>query len=194
MRGRRDASPKSYGYPAGPLDAVGGCRRWDWVIDLDVQAFFDSVPWDFMVKSVGGDDGPGRSPKSDTLPTQTRGREGSRTGMSGQCDFGAELHQGENEGVTKVFERFHTEEAAGSSPATPTSHTGAQQDSGSSEQNQCICAGSFAVLTVVPSRSWPGPRHSSSWGLPARRRSAAPTAIRSPSLTDASGATPWSSL
>ncbi|MCC5582240.1 RNA-directed DNA polymerase, partial [Microtetraspora sp. AC03309] len=38
------------------LDAVGVCRercwRYDWVIDLDVQKFFDSVPWDLIVKAV----------------------------------------------------------------------------------------------------------------------------------------------
>ena len=32
------------------------CRRrcWDkdWVIDLDVRKFFDSVPWDLMVRAV----------------------------------------------------------------------------------------------------------------------------------------------
>ena len=42
--------PDSYGYrPArSALDAVGRCRercwRYDWVIDLDIQKFFDSVP------------------------------------------------------------------------------------------------------------------------------------------------------
>jgi len=50
--------PDSYGYRPGrsALDAVAACRRrcWKrgWVIDLDVQAFFDSVPWDLMVKAV----------------------------------------------------------------------------------------------------------------------------------------------
>ena len=38
------------------LDAVARCRQrcWkkDWVIDLDVAKFFDSVPWDLMVKAV----------------------------------------------------------------------------------------------------------------------------------------------
>jgi RNA-directed DNA polymerase len=38
------------------LDAVGVCRqrcwKFDWVIDLDVQKFFDSVPWDLIVKAV----------------------------------------------------------------------------------------------------------------------------------------------
>ena len=51
--------PDSYGYrpKRGALDAVGVCRgrcwRYDWVIDLDIQAFFDSVPWDLMLKAVG---------------------------------------------------------------------------------------------------------------------------------------------
>ena len=48
----------SYGYRPrkGALDAVGRCRQrcWDkdWVIDLDVRQFFDSVPWDLMVRAV----------------------------------------------------------------------------------------------------------------------------------------------
>jgi RNA-directed DNA polymerase len=48
----------SYGYRPGrgALDAVAQCRRrcWDkdWVIDLDVRKFFDSVPWDKMVRAV----------------------------------------------------------------------------------------------------------------------------------------------
>jgi RNA-directed DNA polymerase len=48
----------SYGYRPGrsPLDAVKVCRercfRKDWVVDLDVKAFFDSVPWDLMLKAV----------------------------------------------------------------------------------------------------------------------------------------------
>jgi RNA-directed DNA polymerase len=48
----------SYGYRPGrsALDAVRGCRErcWktDWVIDLDIQKFFDSVPWDLIVKAV----------------------------------------------------------------------------------------------------------------------------------------------
>jgi group II intron reverse transcriptase/maturase len=50
--------PDSYGYRPGKsaLDAVGVCRQrcWNygWVIDLDVQKFFDSVPWDLVVKAV----------------------------------------------------------------------------------------------------------------------------------------------
>jgi RNA-directed DNA polymerase len=48
----------SYGYrrERGALDAVGACRErcWkkDWVIDLDIRKFFDSVPWDLVVKAV----------------------------------------------------------------------------------------------------------------------------------------------
>ena len=48
----------SYGYrPArSALDAVAVCQQrcWkhDWVIDIDVQAFFDSVDWDLMLKAV----------------------------------------------------------------------------------------------------------------------------------------------
>ena len=50
--------PDSYGYRPGrsALDAVGACRgrcwKTDWVIDLDIQKFFDSVPWDLIVKAV----------------------------------------------------------------------------------------------------------------------------------------------
>ncbi len=50
--------PDSYGYRPGrsAIDAVGQCRRrcWkaDWVIDLDVSAFFDSVRWDLVLKAV----------------------------------------------------------------------------------------------------------------------------------------------
>jgi RNA-directed DNA polymerase len=50
--------PDSYGYRPGrsALDAVAECRRrcWakNWVIDLDVERFFDSVPWDLLVKAV----------------------------------------------------------------------------------------------------------------------------------------------
>jgi len=48
----------SYGYRPrrGALDAVATCRRRclakAWVIDVDVAAFFDSVPWDLMVQAV----------------------------------------------------------------------------------------------------------------------------------------------
>jgi RNA-directed DNA polymerase len=48
----------SYGYRPrkGALDAVAACRQrcWakSWVIDLDVRKFFDSVPWDLMVRAV----------------------------------------------------------------------------------------------------------------------------------------------
>ncbi len=48
----------SYGYRPGraPQDAVEVCRRrcWrtDWVIDLDIQKFFDSVPRDLIIRAV----------------------------------------------------------------------------------------------------------------------------------------------
>ncbi len=50
--------PDSYGYrpKRSALDAVATCRtrcwKYDWAIDLDVSKFFDSVPWDLMVKAV----------------------------------------------------------------------------------------------------------------------------------------------
>jgi RNA-directed DNA polymerase len=50
--------PDSYGYRPrrSALDAVARCRErcWKkaWVIDVDVAQFFDSVPWDLMVKAV----------------------------------------------------------------------------------------------------------------------------------------------
>jgi RNA-directed DNA polymerase len=50
--------PDSYGYRPGKSarDALAACRqrcwRYDWVIDLDVQKFFDEVPWDLVVKAV----------------------------------------------------------------------------------------------------------------------------------------------
>ena len=48
----------SYGYRPGrsPVDAVAVCRercfKKNWVVDLDIRAFFDSVPWDLMLKAV----------------------------------------------------------------------------------------------------------------------------------------------
>jgi group II intron reverse transcriptase/maturase len=50
--------PDSYGYRPrrSALDAVGTCRRrcWttDWVIDLDIQKFFDTVDHDLLIKAV----------------------------------------------------------------------------------------------------------------------------------------------
>jgi RNA-directed DNA polymerase len=50
--------PDSYGYRPrrSALDAVAVCQQrcWkhDWAIDIDVQAFFDSVDWDLMLKAV----------------------------------------------------------------------------------------------------------------------------------------------
>ena len=28
------------------------CWKFNWIIDLDVQKFFDSLPWDLVVKAV----------------------------------------------------------------------------------------------------------------------------------------------
>ena len=48
----------SYGYRPGrsALDAVEVCRqrcwRWNWTVDLDIEKFFDSVPWDLLLKAV----------------------------------------------------------------------------------------------------------------------------------------------
>ncbi|GIM97873.1 group II intron reverse transcriptase/maturase [Paractinoplanes toevensis] len=50
--------PDSYGYRPGrsALDAVGVCRqrcwKYDWVVDRDIQKFFDSVDHALMVKAV----------------------------------------------------------------------------------------------------------------------------------------------
>ena len=50
--------PDSYGYRPGRSahDALAACRqrcwKYDWTIDLDVQKFFDEVPWDLIVKAV----------------------------------------------------------------------------------------------------------------------------------------------
>jgi RNA-directed DNA polymerase len=48
----------SYGYRPNKSahDALAACRqrcwKYDWVIDLDVQKFFDTVPWDRVVRAV----------------------------------------------------------------------------------------------------------------------------------------------
>lgn len=48
----------SYGYRPNrsALDAVGVCRQrcwgYNWVIDLDIQKFFDSVRWDLVLRAV----------------------------------------------------------------------------------------------------------------------------------------------
>ena len=50
--------PDSYGYRPGrsALHAVAKARRrcWenDWVIDMDIRAFFDTVPWDLVLRAV----------------------------------------------------------------------------------------------------------------------------------------------
>jgi RNA-directed DNA polymerase len=50
--------PDSYGYRPGRSahQALGVCRercwRQDWVLDLDLKSFFDSVPWDLVLEAV----------------------------------------------------------------------------------------------------------------------------------------------
>jgi group II intron reverse transcriptase/maturase len=50
--------PDSYGYRPNRSahDALTACRqrcwKFDWAIDLDVQKFFDEVPWDLIVRAV----------------------------------------------------------------------------------------------------------------------------------------------
>ena len=50
--------PDSYGYRPGKsaIDAVHTarqrCWRYDWVLDLDVKAYFDSIDWELMLKAV----------------------------------------------------------------------------------------------------------------------------------------------
>lgn len=50
--------PDSYGYRPGrsALDAVGAarerCWKFDWVIDLDIKSFFDTIPHDLLERAV----------------------------------------------------------------------------------------------------------------------------------------------
>src|SRR5580765_3392911 len=50
--------PDSYGYRPGKsaIDAVRTarqrCWRYDWVLDLDVRSYFDSIDWELMLKAV----------------------------------------------------------------------------------------------------------------------------------------------
>jgi RNA-directed DNA polymerase len=50
--------PDSYGYRPGKsaIDAVRTarerCWRYDWVLDLDVQAYFDSIDWELTLKAL----------------------------------------------------------------------------------------------------------------------------------------------
>ena len=59
--------PDSYGYRPGRSahDALAVCRGGagakDWVFDLDIRAFFDSVPHDLLLKAVAHHTSHGRS-------------------------------------------------------------------------------------------------------------------------------------
>src|SRR5262245_13967861 len=50
--------PDSYGYRPGKsaIDAVAKarerCWRSDWVLDLDIKAFFDGIDWELMLKAI----------------------------------------------------------------------------------------------------------------------------------------------
>ena len=50
--------PDSFGYRPrrSALDAVRSCRQrcwvFDWVVEIDIRSFFDTVPWDLIVKAV----------------------------------------------------------------------------------------------------------------------------------------------
>src|SRR6202008_1724573 len=50
--------PNSYGYRPGKsaIDAVGKarerCWRYDWVLDLDIKAYFDSIYWELMLMAI----------------------------------------------------------------------------------------------------------------------------------------------
>ena len=50
------ATPTGIGRGVPPTDALGVCRercwRNDWVLDLDIRKFFDTVPWDLVLKAV----------------------------------------------------------------------------------------------------------------------------------------------
>jgi len=50
------SSPDSYGYRPGKsaIDAVRTarerCWRRDWVLDLDIEGFFDSIDWELLLR------------------------------------------------------------------------------------------------------------------------------------------------
>src|SRR5437660_12867377 len=50
--------PDSYGYRPGKsaIDAVRTarerCWRYDWVLDLDLKGFFDSIDWELMLRAI----------------------------------------------------------------------------------------------------------------------------------------------
>ena len=54
----RHFHPDSYGYrpDKSALEALGvarqRCWRYDWVLDLDIRAFFDTIPHDLLLRAV----------------------------------------------------------------------------------------------------------------------------------------------
>jgi len=81
--------PDSYGYRPGRSahDALGVCRKrcWksDWVLDMDIRKFFDTVPWNLVLKAVAHHR-PALDPALRRAVAQsaaaTRGRDADRTG------------------------------------------------------------------------------------------------------------------
>ena len=85
--------PDSYGYRPGrsALDAVGRCRQrcweFDWVIDLDLRAFFDSIDHDLMLKAVVQAHGPALGPSlCEAVAGSTAAARGWHFGRSGSRD------------------------------------------------------------------------------------------------------------
>ena len=88
----------SYGYRPGRSahQALGVCRercwRNDWVLDLDIRSFFDSVSWDLVLKAVAA---PHRSALGSVVrravaqsAIATRGRQSGRARSRDPSGFG----------------------------------------------------------------------------------------------------------
>ena len=90
--------PDSYGYRPGrsALDAVGVCRercwRSDWVLDMDIRRFFDTVSWDLVLKGGRPPHRPALDPALRGAVAQsaaaTRGRDAGRTGSRNPSGVG----------------------------------------------------------------------------------------------------------
>jgi RNA-directed DNA polymerase len=58
LAGRSSSPRRSAAYRPGKsaIDAVGKarerCWRFEWVLDLDIKGFFDSIDWELMLKAV----------------------------------------------------------------------------------------------------------------------------------------------
>ena len=124
--------PDSYGYRPGrsALDAVGVCRercwRNDWVIDLDIRAFFDTVPQDLVLQG-------GRSPHRPALDpavrgavaqsaAATRGRHAGRAGSRNPSGVGDLALAGQHVHALRV-RRVDGPGASGASRSSATAMT-----------------------------------------------------------------------